>query len=191
MRARGLRGALALLIAGSGLGLPEGPARAEEPALAPDTAESGEAARTRRARSRRDSAQLAERQEEWWSRAREILFRDLTLSAEQVRGVDAIFEKQRAARKRAQELRTELATARKQGDPQRIAGLRKELRANGDQLRNPHAHIDEMRALLTEDQRPTFDMNRAHLVAEGQQAQQGRKERRARQPDAGAAADAP
>jgi hypothetical protein len=44
-----------------------------------------------------------------------------------------------------------------------------------------------MRALLSEEQRPIFDMNRARLAAESQQAQEGQRNRR---PRAGAVVEA-
>jgi hypothetical protein len=40
--------------------------------------------------------------------------------------------------------------------------------------------MEEMRALLTEEQRPIFDMNRARLAAESQQSQKGRRKKRSR-----------
>jgi hypothetical protein len=44
------------------------------------------------------------------------------------------------------------------------------------QLKSPHETIEDMRALLSKEQHPTFDMNRAHLVAEGQQPKKKRRE---------------
>ena len=38
-----------------------------------------------------------------------------------------------------------------------------------------------MRALLSEEQRVIFDMNRARLAAESQRAQEGRRKRRPRE----------
>ncbi len=47
--------------------------------------------------------------------------------------------------------------------------------------------MEKMRALLSEEQRPTFDGNRARLVAEDQQPE---KKRRRRRPRAGAEVEA-
>ncbi len=193
MRARGLRGVALILIAGSGFGLAGGSARAEETAVARDAGAPAAREPTPNAagaRARRDRGQPGERQEEWWIHAREVLLRDLELSPEQARGVDAIIERQLSARKRAEELRAEIAVAREEGDAKRTESLRAELRASRTRLKSPHAPIEELRALLSEEQRPTFDMNRARLVAEGQQAKKARQGSRAKRPRAGAAVDA-
>jgi hypothetical protein len=86
--------------------------------------------------------------EEWWTHAHEVLFGDIQLSAEQSRGMDEIIE----ARLAQQE------------------GV-----AINMQLESPHETIEDMRALLSKEQHPTFDMNRAHLVAEGQQPKKKRR----------------
>jgi hypothetical protein len=188
MRARGLCGAALLLIAAGGLG-PTGSAHAEGAAQQLDAAGSGERepppkapGSSSRPSQRRQQGEL----EEWWIHAREVLFADLELSAEQTRGVDALLEGQRAARRRAEELQAELEAARERGDKERVASLRKELRANRSQLRNPYARIEQIRALLSPEQRPTFDMNRARLVAEGQQSRKARQAQPAKRPAAGA-----
>jgi hypothetical protein len=213
MRARGLRGTALLLIAGAGfgfviagaglgflisgagLGLAAGFAQPEGAAVEPQASDAGGSGR-REAMPKPRAKRPAERgqrgdpqRDEWWVHAREVLFRDLELSAEQARGVDAIIERQLAARKRARELETELQAARRQGDAERTATLRAELRANRAQIKGPHARIEEMRALLSEEQRPTFDINRARLVAEGQQSRKPRQEQRARRPGAGGEMD--
>ena len=193
MRARGLCGAALLLIAASGLGPTGIAAHAEGAAQELDAAGSGErepppegpGSSPRRSRSRQQGEP-----EEWWIHARAVLFEGLGLSAEQTRGVDAILEGQRAARRRAQELQSELEAARERGDKERVAILRKELRANRSKLRNPYARIEQIRALLSPEQRPTFDMNRARLVAEGQQSRKARQARPAKRPAAGADANA-
>ncbi len=193
MPARGLRGAALILIAGCGFGLEGSSARAEGTAGELDSGASAVREPTPNAagaRARRDRSQLAGRQEEWWVHAREVLLRDLELSPEQARGVDAIIESRLRARTRAEELRGELEAARQRGDTQRVAALRPELRASRAKLESPHAPIEKMRALLSEEQRPTFDMNRARLVAEGQQSQKARQGQRARRAAAGASADA-
>ena len=188
MRARGLCGAL-LLIAASGLGPTGSPAHAEGAAQELDAGGSGEREPPPKepgSSSRRSPRQPQGEPEEWWIHAREVLFEGLELSAEQTRGVDAILEGQQAARRRAQELQAELEAARGRGDKERVASLRKELRANRSKLRNPYARIEQIRALLSPEQRPTFDMNRARLVAEGQQSRKARQAKPAKRPAAGA-----
>jgi hypothetical protein len=193
MRARGARGAAWILMAGSVLGLPAGSARAEAHEVAPGDGEAAAAGATpdaAGARSRRDPGRPGERQAQWWAHAREVLFTGLELSPEQSRGVDAIIEGQVRARKRAEEIRADLEVARRGDDAQRTARLREELRASRRRLKSPHAPIEEMRELLSEEQRPTFDMNRARLVAEGRQSQEARQGPRARRSRAGPAAEA-
>ena len=95
------------------------------------------------------------------------------------------------ARKRAEELRTELEAARRQGDQERLARLRAQLRARRKELKSPHAPIEEMRKLLSEAQRRTFDMNRARLIAEGQKARQAQQGVRAKRRGAGGPLGAP
>jgi len=122
--------------------------------------------------------------DEWWSHAREVLLEGLELGEEQTRQIDAIIQSQIDARARALEFQSELQVARQQGDKERAASLRAKLSANRAQIKRPDQRIDEIRALLREEQRPSFDMNRARLLAE---AQQPRKNRRQRRPAAGAA----
>ena len=86
--------------------------------------------------------------EEWWTHAHEVLFVDIQLSAEQSRGLDEIIEARLA---------------------------QQESVAINAQLKSPHETIEDMRALLSKEQHPTFDMNRAHLVAEGQQPKKKRR----------------
>ncbi len=191
MRAEGLRSAVVILIAGTGVGLAVGSANAETAALAeleaPDTADSGIRDPTPNApgAERREQRELGDqRREKWWTDARAVLFSDIQLSAEQSRGVNEIIETRLDERRRSGELRAELNATQQQADTERRAAIRKESRALRARLKDPHDCIEEMRALLSEEQRPTFDMNRARLVAEGQQP---RKERRRRGPGAGAA----
>lgn len=129
--------------------------------------------------------------EQWWAHAREVLLSDLVLSEDQARGIDAIIERQIGARKRVVEIQAELRDARRDRDAERGAALQAKLRASRAELRDPAVLIEEMRALLTEDQRPTFDMNRARLVAESQQARETQQRRRAKRAGPGADARAP
>jgi hypothetical protein len=126
--------------------------------------------------------EAGEGREVWWAHAREVLLSDLQLSAEQSRGVDAIFETQMAALARQREMGAELQAARQRGDRERSASLRSQMRAA---RKNPHDVFDETRALLSEEQRPIFDMNRARLVAEGQQAERARQAQRRRRQASG------
>jgi len=104
----------------------------------------------------------------WWNHAREVLFSDIEISAEQARGIAAIIDEQ--LDKRDQQLRRdgEFNAARKSRDPERIEAARAALSASRAQLKEPHEIYEALRALLSEEQRPRFDMNRARLVAESQ-----------------------
>jgi hypothetical protein len=198
VRAAGLRSAVAILIAGSGIGLAVGSAHGETAALAereaPDSADSGVRDATppaRRAEQRRERRELqSQRREELLVHARAVLFDGIELSAEQSRGVDAIIAaelKQLKHRgRRLGELRAEFEAAQEQGDTERIRAIRRERRELRARLKGPDKCMEEMRALLSEEQRPTFDMNRARLAAEGQEPQ---KRRRQRRPRAGAAVE--
>lgn len=113
-----------------------------------------------------DGRQLRlQRKRDWWNRAREVLFSDIELSAEQLRAVDAIIESQLNTRAQLQQLDTEIRTARKARDAQRIGAAHREFRALKKQLDQPHEIYEKMRAVLAEEQRPAFDMNRARHVA--------------------------
>jgi hypothetical protein len=146
---------------------------AASPAKQPAAGEpAAKAAPSRRARGRSD-----ETREQWWAHAREVLLTDLVPSEDQVHQIDAIIERQIGARKRIVELQPELRAAQRKGDAERGAALRAKLRASRAELKDPAVLLEEMRAVLTEQQRPTFDMNRARLVAETQQAQQAQRRR--------------
>jgi hypothetical protein len=170
---------------GTGVGLAVGSANAETTAVeeleASDSADSGfrdpapTAPDTERRREQRELT--PKRREEWWAHAHEVLFSDIQLSAEQSRGVDAIIEAQLENGRRSGELRAELETARQQGDTERIRAIRAESRPLHARRKGPHECIEEMRALLSKEQHPTFDMNRARLTAEGQQPKKKRRER--------------
>jgi hypothetical protein len=105
-----------------------------------------------------------------------VLFSDIQLSAEQSRGVNEIITTQLAERRRSGELRAELKAIQQQADTERSAALRAESRALRARHKGSHECIEEMRALLSEEQRPTFDTNRARLAAEGQQSQKKRRQ---------------
>ncbi len=186
MRAQGLRSAVAILIAGAGVGLAVGSANAETAAVAeleaPDTADSGVRDATptaQRAEQRREQRELrSQRWEKRLAHVRAVLFDGIELSAEQSRGVDAIIEAQLEYGRRSGELRAELGTAEQQGDTERIRAIRAESRPLRKQRKGPDECMEEMRALLSEEQRPIFDMNRARLAAEVQQPRKERRKRR-------------
>ena len=202
MRAVGLRSAVAILIAITGVSLAVGSANAETAVLAerevPDSADSGvrdatptaEQAEQRRERRAEGAERSRERRQlrsrlgkERLDHARVVLFDGIELSAEQSRGVDAIVEVELEHGRRIEELRAELEAARQQGDRERIRAISEERRSLLAQRKGPDGTMEELRALLKEEQRPTFDMNRARLAAESQQAS---KEQRKKAPRAGA-----
>ncbi len=97
-----------------------------------------------------------------------MLFSDIALSAEQAHVVDEIIEAQLNTRALLQQLDAEVSAARKVHDSKRLEAARGEFRAVKDQLKKPHEIYEEMRVVVAEEQFPTFDMNRARLVAESQ-----------------------
>jgi len=174
-----------ILIVGAGVTLSVGSTNAETAAVAeleaPETADAG----IRDPASDAEQRELGyQRRQEWLAHARAVLFDGIELSAEQSRGVDAIIEAQLKDGRRADELRAELGTAQQQGDTERI---RAKSRAFHARRKGPHERMEEMRTLLSEEQRPTFDTNRARLAAEIQQPRKGRRQRR---PRAGAEVEA-
>jgi hypothetical protein len=109
-----------------------------------------------------------QKRQNWWDHARGVLFTDIEISDEQAREVDAIIDEQ--LDKRDQQLRRdgEFNAARKSRDPERIEAARSALSASREQLKEPHEIYETLRALLSEEQRPKFDMNRARHIAESQ-----------------------
>jgi hypothetical protein len=186
VRAVGLRSAVAILIAGTGVGLAVGSANAETAAVAeleaPDSADSGVRDATptaQRAEQRRERRELRpQRSEKRLAHARAVLFDGIELSAEQSRGVDAIIEAELKVGQRSGELQAEFGAVQQQGDTERIRAIRAEGRAVRARRKGPNECMEEMRALLSEEQRPIFDMNRARLAAEYKQGREGREGRR-------------
>jgi hypothetical protein len=184
VRAEGLRSAVAILIAGTTVGLAEGSANAETVAEleATDSADSGFRDSTPTAPGAEELREQRvpgyQRREEWWTHARAVLFSDIQLSAEQSRGVNEIIETQLDAQRRSGELRAELRAAEQQADTKRSTAIRAENRAIRARLKGTHECLEEMRALLSKERRPTFDRNRARLAAEGQQPQKKRRQRK-------------
>jgi hypothetical protein len=104
----------------------------------------------------------------WWNDAREELFAGIDLTADQTRGLDAIVDEQLDKRAQLQQRDAEYQAARKSRDAERIKAAGAAFSAIRAQIKEPHAVYEEMRALLTEEQRPAFDMNRARRFARGQ-----------------------
>jgi LTXXQ motif family protein len=104
----------------------------------------------------------------WWNKVREELFAGTDLSADQARGLDAIIDEQLAKRAQLQQRDAEYQAARKLRDPERIEAAGSAAAAIRAQIKEPHEVYEAMRALLSEEQRPTFDMNRARRIAKGQ-----------------------
>ncbi len=171
-----LRAGIALLSAGViGTALPlfagctEEAGQAPEPPAATRSATHAEKAGLPSEVNATDGRELRlQKKKLWWNHAREVLFTDIEISAEQAREVDAIIDEQ--LDKRDQQLRRDGAfnAARKSRDPERIDAARAALSASREQLKEPHEIYEALRALLSEEQRPKFDMNRARHVAESQ-----------------------
>jgi len=191
-----LRGAVVILLAVSGVTLLVGSANAEATATprteleTPDSADleaSDAKPSTSDAERRSEQRELqAQRWEERFAHVRAVLFDGIELSEEQSRGVDAIIEAQVKHGRRSAELRAELETARQYDDAddtEWIRAIRADIGELRKQRKGPNESMEEMRALLSEEQRATFDMNRARLAAEGQEPQE---KRRRRKPRAGA-----
>jgi hypothetical protein len=203
VRAEGLRSAVAILIVGTGVGLAVGSANAETAALAeleaPDSADSGVRDATptaQRAEQRRERRELrsqsaerrgerrelrSQRREERLVHARAVLFDGIELSAEQSRGVDAIIEAELKFGQRHEELQAEFETAQQQDDTEHLLAIGAEGQPLLARRKGPNECMEEMRALLSEEQRPIFDMNRSRLAAEGLQPQKGQRQKRQRQ----------
>jgi len=160
---------------------------AEEVEQAPErTVESEPAAQTPRQKAPSQDPPLdgpefrIQRKVDWWTHALEVLFDDIDLSEEQRHGVDEILDAQLSTRLRMQELDAALSAARRVRDQERIESAKEEFRNLKAQLKQPHEIYEEMRALLEEEQRPAFDMNRARHVAEIQGSARSRPGERAK-----------
>jgi Spy/CpxP family protein refolding chaperone len=108
------------------------------------------------------------RRRNWWNGAREELFTGIDLTVDQARGIDAIIDRQLDGRAQLQQRDAEIPAAHKSRNPERIEAARAAFAATRAQIKEPHEIFEEMRTLLTEEQRPTFDMNRARRIARGQ-----------------------
>jgi hypothetical protein len=117
--------------------------------------------------------------QDWWHHAREVLFKDIPLSPEEAQAIDAVIARELNMGAELQQRDAELKAARKARDSARVDAARTALGESRAQLKKTHEIYEELRALLSEEQRPAFDMNRAHHVAESQapvQAQQSETE---------------
>jgi hypothetical protein len=197
VRAVGLRSAVAILIAITGVSLAGGSANAETAAPAelaeleaPDSADSGVRDATptaQRAEQRRERRELqSQRWEERLVHARAVLFDGIELSAEQSRGVDAIIEAELEFGQRREELQAERETAQQQDDKAALRAIRAENRPLLTRRKGPNESMEEMRALLSEEQRPIFVMNRARLAAVDQRLRAQKQQRTGRRPGADA-----
>ncbi len=174
LRAVGLCNAIAILVLGGAVGLTTDPSYAEMAEAEPEAAEPA-AARAREAAKQRSRLRPLERRQlrlqkkkDWWAHARRVLFRSIELSEEQGRLVDALIEEQLLARADFLAGDAKLKTFRRRGKRDDIDAVLADLREVKVRLRERHEIFEDMRALLREEQRPRFDMNRAHLVAEDQ-----------------------
>jgi hypothetical protein len=104
----------------------------------------------------------------WWNHAREVLFADIVLTDEQSQAVDAVIDEQ--LRKQAVVLKhdAEFNSARRSRKDELIDAARIQLRESRAQLKKTQEIYAELSALLTKEQLPQFNMNRAHHVAESQ-----------------------
>ena len=151
-----------------------------------ETVETGSAIQTTQQKSPSEDPPLdgpafrLQKKRNWWNRAHELLFADIELSAEQAHAVDAIIEAQLNTRALLQQADAKLSAANQTGDSERSDAAREEFRALNEQLKKTHEIYEEMRAVLAEEQRPAFDMNRARHVAQTQGSGRIRPEERAK-----------
>jgi hypothetical protein len=185
-----LAAAFAIATAQPALGFADETESESEPTVQPvQTIEAGSAIQTTQRKSPSGdptpdgSAFQPQRRRNWWNRARELLFADIELSAEQTLAVDEIVEAQLNTRALLRRADAEVSAARKARDSERGDAAREEFRALKKQLKEVHEIHESMRAVLAEEQRPTFDMNRARHVAEMRKAEQIRSEKRAKKPE--------
>lgn len=111
----------------------------------------------------------------WWDYTREALLASIELSPEQARHVDALIEVQLETRTQLEDLDTEIRIALEKGDRELSRKLREQRRDLATHVKERHELMEEVRAVLTVDQHPVFDMNRARLVAEGQKSRKPRE----------------
>ena len=119
----------------------------------------------------------------WWNDAREELFTGIDLSADQVRGIDAIIDGQLDRRAQLQQHDAKIQAARKSDNSERDEAARAAFAATHAQIKEPHEVYEEMRSLLSEEQRPTFDMNRARRIARGKTRLKKKRAAQSEQPE--------
>jgi hypothetical protein len=117
---------------------------------------------------RRNMEQHQQSRREWWAHARDVLFTDIDLGADQSEEIEEIIEAHLENRTRGREVTAELRRLGPSADAAQKERLRDELREVQAQRMSQPQVLGELREQLTDAQRPTFDMNRARLVAEGQ-----------------------
>jgi hypothetical protein len=182
-----LAAAFAIATAQLAVGFAEEVERESEQTIQP--VKTGSAIQTTQHKSSSDDPPLdgpafrLQKRRNWWNRAHGLLFADIELSAEQEHAVDAIIEAQLNTRALLQQLDAKINTAHKTRNSERIDAAREEFRAFNEQLKEVHEIYEAMRAVLAEEQRPTFDMSRARHVAEVQRAERIRSEERAKRPE--------
>jgi hypothetical protein len=180
-----LAAAFAIATAQPAVGFAEEVEREPEQTVQPvEPVETGSAIQTMHQKSPSEDPPLdgpvfgLQKRRNWWNRAHELLFADIELSAEQAQAVDAIIEAQLNTRALLQQADAKLSAANKARNSERSDAAREEFRALNEQLKEMHEIYEEMRAVLAEEQRPTFDMNRARHVADVQRAERIRSEER-------------
>ena len=115
----------------------------------------------------------------WWQQSRKTLLQGLTLTPDQNQKITAIIIAQKEKRTEYSKLDVQLAVARSANDLIRSRELRTQVREAKEKIESLHEVLDSMRGVLTEEQRVTFDVNRAKLIAESQSIREARKKRRA------------
>ena len=135
---------------------------------------------------RRGKHVRAKRQrDQWWQKARRTLFSGIKLTPDQSAEITQMIRDQKQNRTNFSKLDVQLAVARSENDIAKARELRGKTKAARESLQSVHVVLDSIRGVLTPEQRPTFDVNRAKLVAEGQaiRADQKKKSKKVRQPD--------
>ena len=175
LRESPLRGVIAALVMGGAFGPVSGAARAETTENDGDAQNRARAVDPEVLRNQPTPMRPLERRKmrlqkktDWWNHARTVLFTDLELDEEQQQEVDDLIEEQLRARSEFLAGDAKFKTARRHDTREEVDAIREELREVKKRLRDRHELFEDMRALLAEEQRPTFDMNRARLIAEDQ-----------------------
>ena len=179
LRAAALCGAIAILAMGGEVGLAADTTDAE-PGAADSVAADSEPGNSRGAAkppapmtASEKRALRVQKKKQWWMHARAVLLFHLELSEEQLRGVDVLIEEQLRARADFLVGDARFKAIKRHGTREQLEPVHAELREIKARLREPYELFEDIRMLLREEQYPTFDMNRARLVAEGQDPPKG------------------